>query len=41
MFGEEARKTFYNEKSLSFTEGYRLLMGGVSGIFELRGLPLN
>jgi len=30
MSGEEARKVFFNEKNLNFTEGYRLLMGAVS-----------
>jgi hypothetical protein len=34
MSGEEARKTFFYEKDLNFTEGYRLLMGGVSEILE-------
>jgi sterol 14-demethylase len=34
MSGEEARKTFFNEKRLSFTQGYQLLMGGVSQILE-------
>jgi hypothetical protein len=28
--GDEARKTFFNDKDLSFEQGYRLLRGGVS-----------
>jgi hypothetical protein len=35
MSGEDARKTFFNEKNLSFVEGYKLFMGGVSHILEL------
>jgi hypothetical protein len=27
--GEEARKAYYDNKGLSFTEGYKVLMGGV------------
>ena len=27
--GEEARKAYFDNKSLSFTEGYKVLMGGV------------
>ena len=27
--GEEARKAYYDNKSLSFIEGYKMLMGGV------------
>lgn len=34
MSGDEARKIFFTEKGLNFTEGYRLLMGAVSGIYE-------
>ena len=41
MSGEEARKTFFNEKGLNFTEGYRLLMGGVSHVLKLHTLQLN
>lgn len=28
MRGEEARRLFFNDKSLGFTEGYELLTGG-------------
>ena len=27
--GEKARKAYFDNKSLSFTEGYKVLMGGV------------
>ena len=27
--GEEARKAYFDNKSLSFSEGYKVLMGGV------------
>ena len=27
--GEEARKAYFDNKGLSFTEGYKVLMGGV------------
>jgi len=39
MSGEDARKTFFNEKRLSFVEGYQLFMGGVSHILELHISP--
>jgi hypothetical protein len=34
MSGEESRMTFFNEKDLDFSQGYRLLMGGVRYILE-------
>jgi hypothetical protein len=34
--GEEARKIFFNEKSLDLTQGYQLLSGGVGQRFESR-----
>jgi hypothetical protein len=27
--GEEARKAYFDDKELSFSEGYKILMGGV------------
>ena len=27
--GEESRKAYFDNKNLSFTEGYKVLMGGV------------
>ena len=27
--GEEARKAYFDDKSLGFSEGYKVLMGGV------------
>ena len=33
--GEEARKAYFDNKSLSFTEGYKVLMGGVSPPYVL------
>jgi hypothetical protein len=41
MSGEEAGKTFFNEQGLNFTEGYRLLMGGVSHVLKLHTLQVN
>src|ERR1700679_1397022 len=41
MSGEEARMTFFNEKDLDFSQGYRLLMGGVSHVLELLELLSN
>jgi hypothetical protein len=38
MSGEDARMTFFNEKDLDFSQGYRLLMGGVSQILNFFGL---
>jgi hypothetical protein len=40
LSGEDARRTFFNEKGLSFTQGYKLFMGGVSQILQLRVLLL-
>lgn len=31
--GEEARKVFFDTKSLDFIEGYKILMGAVSSFF--------
>ncbi|EIN08262.1 hypothetical protein PUNSTDRAFT_143902 [Punctularia strigosozonata HHB-11173 SS5] len=33
--GEEGRKVFFNDKSLDFTEGYRILMGGAPRLEEI------
>jgi len=41
MSGEEARKVFFNEKNLNFTQGYYLLRGGVGRSFEFHELLLN
>jgi hypothetical protein len=37
--GDEARKTFYNDKDLNFEQGYCLLRGGVSHILEILEPP--
>ena len=38
--GEELRKTFFNDQSLNFAEGYKILMGGVRRCIPIVGLPL-
>lgn len=35
MSGTEARRTFYHDAQLDFSQGYRLLMGGVSQILNI------
>lgn len=32
--GEEGRKVFHNDKDLDFTQGYQILLGGVSSLFS-------
>jgi hypothetical protein len=41
MSGKEARRTFFNEKDLYLSQGYGLLMGGVSQILDFLGLLLH
>lgn len=36
MKGEECRKIFYNDKTLDLMEGYKILMGGVSGFCHIQ-----
>jgi len=35
MASEEARKVFFNDQSLDFTEGYKILMGGAPRLKEI------
>jgi hypothetical protein len=39
--GEEARKSFYNDKGASILEGYKILTGGVrhTGLFTIFCYP--
>lgn len=39
--GEEARKTFYNSRSLNFTEGYKIFRGGVRQHRQLWDPPIG